>query len=192
MKISKTIMMLPAALLLALSLPASAQTDLTCDDITFGPELKAKYASIADGCWDVVELNGERFAKMKVEILNTSGNNGTFRFRQQDGNYGPTESVTVDKDWRADIGGRTYRMRDLTAGQELNIYIPGDRWEAHVARDMSGTITVYYAVAMTEPRESGSGAALPTTASPLPLIGLLGAGSLFAAFLMRVRRRRQL
>ena len=81
-------------------------------------------------------------------------------------------------------------MRDLTAGQELNIYIPGDRWEAHVAKDMSGYITVYYAVAMVQ--SSGSGAALPTTASPLPLIGLLGAGSLFAAFLMRVRRRRQL
>lgn len=175
-------------MLLAFSLPASAQTDLTCDDISFGPELTSRYASIADGCWDVVELDGERYAKMKVEILNTRGNNGTFRFKHQDGSYGPTESVTVDADWRANIGGRSYMMRQLTAGQELNIYVPGDRWEAHVAKDMSGYITVYYAVAMVEP--SGSGAALPTTASPLPLIGLLGAGSLIAAFLMRVRRRR--
>jgi len=107
----------------------------------------------------------------------------------KDGSYGPLESVTVDDDWRAELGGRSYRMRQLSPGQEMNIYIPGDRWEAHVAKDMSGTITVYYAVAFSGAGDSGS--ALPTTASPLPLIGMLGVGSLFTAFLMRVRRRRQ-
>jgi LPXTG-motif cell wall-anchored protein len=80
-------------------------------------------------------------------------------------------------------------MRQLNAGQEVNVYIPSDRWEANLG-DTSGVLTTYYAVVMVEESSSGSGAALPSTASALPLIGLLGVGSLFAAFLMRIRRRR--
>jgi hypothetical protein len=189
MKIRRMLSVLPALAVLAFGTTASAQTDLTCDDITFSYEVTSKYPSAADGCRDVVELDGERYAKMRVEIMSTRGNVGTFRFMHEDGSYGPLESAKVDDDWRAELGGRSYRMRELSAGQEMNLYMPSDRWEAHVATDMSGTITVYYAVMLVEP--SGSGAALPTTASPLPLIGMLGIGSLFTAFLMRVRRRRQ-
>lgn len=188
MKIGKVLFVLPALALLSIGTTASAQTDLTCADITFSYEVTSKYPSATDGCRGVVEIDGERYAKMRVEIMTARGNVGTFRFMNKDGTYGPLESVTVDDDWRAELGGRSYRMRQLSRGQELNLYIPSDRWEAHVATNMSGTITVYYAVSF----EGGgsSGAELPTTASSMPLIGLLGAGSLFAAFLMRVRRRR--
>jgi hypothetical protein len=189
MKIRRVLLVIPALSLLAIGATASAQTDLTCADITFSYEVTSKYASVADGCRDVVEVDGERYAKMRVEIMSARGNVGTFRFMNKDGTYGPLESVTVDDDWRAELGGRSYRMRQLSPGQEMNIYIPGDRWEAHVAKDMSGTITVYYAVALVDVSDSGS--SLPSTASPLPLIGMLGVGSLFTAFLMRVRRRRQ-
>jgi hypothetical protein len=189
MKIRRALLVIPALSLLAIGTTASAQTDLTCADISFTYEVTSKYPSVADGCRDVVEVDGERYAKMRVEIMTARGNVGTFRFMNKDGSYGPLESVTVDDDWRAELGGRSYRMRQLSPGQEMNIYIPGDKWEAHVAKDMSGTITVYYAIAFTGASDSGS--ALPTTASPLPLIGMLGVGSMFTAFLMRVRRRRQ-
>ena len=191
MKIAKALLILPALSLLAIGTTASAQTDLTCADITFSYEVTSKYPSVADGCRDVVEVDGERYAKMRVEMMSARGNVGTFRFMNKDGTYGPLESVTVDDDWRAELGGRSYRMRQLSPGQEMNIYIPGDKWEAHVAKDMSGSITVYYAVVLEGGGNSGSGAELPSTASPLPLIGMLGVGSLFTAFLMRVRRRRQ-
>ena len=188
MTIKRAFFVLQAVFFLAIGAPASAQTDLTCADITFEQEVLSKYPSAADGCRSVVEVNGERYAKMRVEMMSARGNVGTFRFMNKDGTYGPLESVTVDDDWRANLGGREYRMRQITRGQEMNIYIPADRWEAHVASDMSGTITTYYAVAMIH-EPAGGGAELPSTASPLPLIGMLGMGSLFAAFLMRVRRR---
>jgi len=187
MTIRRAIFVLQSMFLLAIGATASAQTDLTCDDIVFGPEITSRYAEVAAGCWDVVELSGERYAKMKVEVIQTRGRTGTLRFKHRDGGYGPTQSTTVDADWRTEIDGRSYSMRQLKAGQDLNIYIPSDRWEANLG-DTSGVLTTYYAIVMVE--ESGSGAALPSTASALPLIGLLGVGSLFAAFLMRIRRRR--
>ena len=190
MTIKRAFFVLQAVFFLAIGAPASAQTDLTCADITFEREVLEQYPDAAGACRDVVEVNGERYAKVRVEMMSARGNVGTFRFMHEDGTYGPLESVTVNDDWRANLGGREYRMRQLTRGQEMNIYIPADRWEAHVASDMSGTITTYYAVAMVrQPADSGGGAELPSTASPLPLIGMLGMGSLFAAFLMRVRRR---
>jgi len=190
MTIKRAFFVFQAVFLLAIGAPASAQTDLTCADITFEQEVLSKYPSATEGCRDVVEVDGERYAKMRVEIMGARGNVGTFRFMNKDGTYGPLESVTVDDDWRASLGGKEYRMRQLSKGQEINIYIPANRWEAHVASDMSGEITSYYAVVMVH-QPTGGGAALPSTASPLPLIGMLGMGSLFAAFLMRVRRRRQ-
>ena len=190
MTIKKAFFVFQAVFLLAIGAPASAQTDLTCADITFEQEVLSNYPSAAEGCRDVVEVDGERYAKMRVEMMSARGNVGTFRFMNKDGTYGPLESVTVDDDWRANMGGREYRMRQITRGQEMNIYIPADRWEAHVASDMSGVITSYYAVVMIH-EPAGGGAALPSTASSLPLIGMLGVGSLFAAFLMRIRRRRQ-
>lgn len=189
MTIRRALLVLQGMFFLAIGATASAQTDLTCDDIVFGAEVTSRYADIADGCWDVVELDGERYAKMKVEILQTRGRTATFRFKHPDGSFGPTQSTTVASDWRAEIGGQTYSMRQLNAGQEVNVYVPSDRWEAQLG-DTSGVLTTYYAVVMVEESSSGSGAALPSTASALPLIGLLGVGSLFAAFLMRIRRRR--
>jgi hypothetical protein len=187
-KIIKIISLLSALPLLAIGLPATAQTDLTCDDITFGYEMTSKFPEIGDACQDVVEVDGERFAKMSVEIIRTNGNRATFRFKMPDGSYGPTQSTELDPSWRAEIQGRNMRLRDLGRGQELNIYLPADRWEAHVATNMTGYFAVYYPVAMEE--DSGGGASLPSTASFMPMFGLLGGAALFSAFLIRVFRRR--
>lgn len=188
MNIRKIITILCALPLLALGLPAAAQTDLTCDDITFGYEMTSRFPRVGEACLDVVEVDGERFAKMTVEVVRTGNNRATFKFKLPDGSYGPTQSTNLDPSWRANIEGRDYRVRELGPGQELNIYVPSDRWEAHMATNTTGYFAVYYPVAMEE--DTGRGAALPSTASFMPMFGLLGGAALFSAFLMRVFRRR--
>ena len=189
MKIRKIIALLGALPLLALAYPVSAQTDLTCDDIDFNYDLTTRFPSIADHCIDVIEVDGERFAKFSVELVRTGNNRATFRFKDpDDGSYGPTQSVDLDPAWRAEIGGREYRIRELGPGQELNIYLPSDRWEAHVARNTTGYFAVYYPVAMTED-DGGSDTMLPATAGFMPLLGVFGGLALFSALLIRVFRR---
>ena len=58
MNIRKIITILCALPLLALGLPAAAQTDLTCDDITFGYEMTSRFPRVGDACLDVVEVDG--------------------------------------------------------------------------------------------------------------------------------------
>lgn len=188
-KITKAIAILSALPFLALALPASAQTDLTCSDVTFNYEMTSRFPDIQTACIDVIEVEGDRFAKFSVELVNTGSNRATFRFKDpDDGSYGPTQSVNLDPSWRAEIGGRSYRISELSRGQELNIYLPSDKWEAHVARNTTGYFAIYYPVAMAD--DDGGGAMLPSTAGFMPLLGLFGGAALFSAFLIRIFRRR--
>ncbi|MDH3989229.1 MAG: hypothetical protein OEV34_08885 [Gammaproteobacteria bacterium] len=182
------IALLSALPFLAIGTTASAQADLTCADIEFSYEITSRYPDAQKGCLDVVEVDGERFAKMSVEVLRTGTNRATFRFKHADGSYGPTHRTELDPSWRANIGGRDYRIRDLQRGQELNLYLPGDRWEAHIDAPMAVFVT-YYGYSLYED-DGGAGAALPSTASPLSTFGALGGAALFSAFLMRIYRRR--
>ena len=190
MKIRKILALVYALPLLALAGPAAAQTDLTCDDIDFNYDVTTRFPDIADHCVDVIEVDGERFAKFSVELVRTGNNRATFRFKHEDGTYGPTQTVDLNPDWRAEIGGREYRIRELGPGQELNIYVPSDRWEAHVARNTTGYFTVYYPVAMTDDAGAADDTVLPATAGYMPLLGLFGGLALFSALVVRIYRRR--
>ena len=181
---------LSAIALSAFALPAAAQTDLTCADIDFTAEMRARYSDIDKSCLDVVEINGERFAKMNVELIRTRGNTATFKFKHNDGTFGPVQTATLPADWRAEIGGREYRIRELTRGQELNIYLPSDRWEADLVAP-AATYTAYTGYTMMEDTEEETTmAALPSTASPLFAIGGLGGLALMLASALGIYRRR--
>lgn len=169
---------------------ALAQSDLTCADIDFSYEITSRYPDAMNGCLDVVEVNGERFAKMTVELVRTGRNSAVFRFKHPDGSFGPTQRAELDADWRAEIGGREYRISQLQRGQELNVYLPSDRWEAHI-EPVTAVFVTYYGYPLADDMgDSGAGASLPATASSLPAIALFGGATLFTAFLMGVYRRR--
>jgi hypothetical protein len=177
--------------LMALGSFASAQTDLTCADIDFTSAVTSVYPDIAEACQDVVEIDGERFAKIGVEVLRSSNNSASFRIKHADGTYGPTHRADLPSDWRAQLDGRQIRARDLVRGQELNIYMPADRWEAHVSAP-TATFVVYRGYALYEDDGAGSTmAALPSTASPLTTFGAMGGAALLTAFFMRIYRRRR-
>ena len=60
---------LAALPLLAMGNLASAQSGLTCDDIEFTYEITSRYPDAKNACLGVVEVDGERFAKMSVELV---------------------------------------------------------------------------------------------------------------------------
>lgn len=187
---TKLIASLSALPLLAFAALASAQTDLTCDDIDFTPAVTSQYPDIAKACQDVIEVDGERFAKATVRLTRTGNNRASFRFLHTDGTTGETHRIDLDPSWRANIDGREYRIRDLGPGQELNVYLPSDRWEAHVTAPTVTTFVVYRGYAMAEDT-GGTMAALPSTASPLTTVGAMGGAALLTAFLLRIYRRRR-
>lgn len=156
---------------------------VTCADLNWAAQVLAQNPDVGESCQSVLEKNGKLYAKVTVEVVRVRGNRMTFRPLHTDGTMGDTRSVQVDSSWRADIGGRKYRAGDLMRGQQLNVYIPEDRFALAVhdadGPDEMDLITIEEEVI-----------AMPATASPLFLIGAIGGGLLALGGLLTGIRRR--
>ena len=173
-----------ALLFAAFGMQATAQDELSCDDIEWSSVVTDRYPDISKACDAVVERNGQLFARVQVEVLRARGNNLTFRVLNNDGTSGGSYTQNLGTSWRANIGGRSYRARDLMRGQQLNVYLPGDRWEIiHETMDEEPDL-------MAEVVPVMPAAELPKTASQLPVAGVLGAGLLLAGAAFTLLRRR--
>ena len=129
------------------------------------------------------EKDGKLYAKATIEVVRVRGHRMTFRTLHTDGSKGDSRSVQLDSAWRAEIAGRSYRASDLMRGQELNVYLPEDRF-ALAVEDADGPDV--HEVVVIEPEV----VEMPTTASPLFLIGLAGAAFLaLGGMLSGIRRR---
>ncbi len=176
---------------MALALSASSlmaqekavSSEVTCGDINWSAEVLEKNPDIGQSCTAVYEKDGRLFAKVPIEVVRVRGNRMTFRPLHTDGSMGDSRSVQLDSSWRAEIGGRSYRASDLMRGQQLNVYIPQDRF-ALAVEDADGPDDADLVVIEEEVVE------MPTTASPLFLVGLVGGAFLaLGGMLSGIRRR---
>jgi hypothetical protein len=161
---------------------AVQSTTVTCADLNWSAEVLALNPDIAAMCQTVYEKDGKLYAKTSVEVVRVRGNTMTFRPKHTDGTLGDSRSVTLDSSWRANIAGRSYRASDLSRGQELNVYLPEDRFALAVVDDDG--------LDDSDMMDIGAATEMPTTASPLFLIGLAGGAFLaLGGLLSGVRRR---
>lgn len=176
---------------------AIAQTTMPCGEIEFTGRVLSQFPNASRFCRDVVEKDGELYAHFTAEFLRSSGSRAELRFKNASGGYhDDTIWLDVPEGQRVKINGRNLYVRQLNRGDELDIYLPPDRWEfAHADTNeefVAAPITTYEVV--EEPDDMGGSSYLPSTASPLPLIGLLGGlfTSLGAGLAwLRMRRVRQ-
>ncbi len=158
-------------------------TSPTCDDLNWSAQVLAENPDIALSCKAVYEKNGELYAKVSIEVVRVRGNRMTFRPFHTDGGMGSSRSVHLGSSWRVQIGGREYRASDLMRGQELNVYIPEDRF-ALAVEDADGPDEIDI-VAIEDALIE-----MPATASPMFLIGLLGGACIaLGGVLSGIRRR---
>jgi hypothetical protein len=155
---------------------------VTCADLNWSAEVLAQNPDIAQTCRTVYEKDGKLYAQAQIEVVRVRGNTMTFRTLHTDGTKGDSRSVTLDTSWRADIGGRQYRASDLMRGQQLNVYLPEDRF-ALVIEDEDGPDEADLA-------DIEEATEMPTTASPLFLIGLAGGAFLALGGVFGAIRRR--
>lgn len=158
---------------------------VTCADLNWSAEILANNPDIGRACEAVYEKDGRLYAKVPIEIVRVRGNRMTFRPVYTDDSYGDSRSVVLASSWRANIDGRQYRASDLVRGQSLNVYIPEDRF-ALVVEDESveGPVETEMVAIEEEVVE------MPTTASPLFLVGLVGGAFLALGGVLSGLRRR--
>ena len=161
----------------------AVSSTVTCADLNWSAEVLALNPDIAAMCQSVYEKDGKLYAKASIEVVRVRGNRMTFRPLHTDGTLGDSRSVQLDSAWRAEIGGRSYRASDLMRGQQLNVYMPEDRF-ALAVDDADGPDEADMVVIEEEVVE------MPTTASPLFLIGAVGGAFLaLGGMLSGIRRR---
>mgnify|MGYP001813601551 FL=1 len=117
----------------------------------------------------VVDLGeGREIHVYDATVLRAAGNRLTVRFT-----HGETYTYDVPSDFRFKIDGRNVRTRDLNRGDTVTAYVTVHETAHHAIHhvDESGPAPVVISTATPEPVAD----MLPSTASPLPLIGLLGA-----------------
>lgn len=183
-----------AGVLLALSwAPSTFAQQTDCRNITFTGEIAREFPNARDACLGVVTRNGEQFAHFQARVTNVRGNTVEAEFKLPDGRYGRPISVTPDPEARVRIAGRNYRYRDLSRGQELDVYLPPDRWAIVVPSDpevefvAAATVTT---IAIAQPAPTVAANALPRTGSWVPLAGALGGLLTMLGFAVAVVRRR--
>jgi hypothetical protein len=165
---------------------ASAQ-EPGCADLKWGDWVTERPYMPAS-CAGVVEKNGILYAKFNAK-MERYFNNGDVKLRifAPDGTWN-VDTFRPPADFRADVDGQPTPFSQIPTGKDIRVYVPEGRFTL-VSFDQE---VVVEAVPVEEPVEEvvvAEEVVMPTTASPLPLIGL--AGGLFvmlgglAAFLRR-------
>jgi hypothetical protein len=192
------ILALAGVLLAAVAQPAMAQTDMTttasCDQIEFTSRVYNQLPNAKDFCLEVALRDNKLYAHFASEFVRRSGSDVVLRFKTPDGTLSDPIQITPPEDQRVSINGRDLRLRELNRGDEVDIWLPHDRFEValHETQEDFAAATTVTTYPATIVEESPAPATLPSTASIVPLIGLLGA--LFATIggiLGWIRVRRQ-
>jgi hypothetical protein len=167
---------------------SQAQT-VTCQNAQYESDLLARFPNIAKACSDIISKNGEDYAVVtaRLDRVDPSGR-VQLRVKQPDGNYSKRLSIRPRPDLKVLVDGKPARVQDLSENQEITAYVKVRAPEMALAP--ADPQERYVFIPVEEPQQQLA-AALPATASFLPLFGLLGGMSLLlGGWLTAMRHRR--
>ena len=175
-----------ALVALAISALASAAettpSALTCDDFRPTPEALERFPDLQGACEEVVERDGELYAKFVAVVRRATNRSVTLFLPATDHTF----TINPDSSARVLLGGQRARVGELVRGQEIRIYLATSEFAKpdieEVALVSEEAMLVVLPVVEAPP-------ALPTTASLWPAIGSAGAVLLALGLGLRVRRR---
>ena len=162
-----------------------------CGAVNFTGPVASQFPQARDACLELVTRNGQQFAHFKGEIVGVSGNQVRARFKLPNGQYSQTYAFTPQSGARVNINGTRYRFNELSRGQELDVYLPPDRWEFEVpeTENFAAAAPAEVVRITTITRASPT---LPKTASSVPLVGALSVVLLALGTGLTLIRRRLL
>ncbi len=166
--------------------------DLSCMDVEFSNEVLSKYPEMNETCMDVIEHKGDNYAKIEGRVVRPGVNRLVLKYRHQDGSWGKHyQTDEIPSDYRVFIDGKSTRIRNLTRGQDINIYVLlGGQYAVSLA-DIDQDEALDYEpieIALVEVEIMEE---LPATASLVPLAGLLGLLFITLGGALTLRRKRK-
>jgi len=152
-------------------------TALTCDDFVPTPEALERFPDLVGACEAVVERNGELYGLFRAVVRRAGSRTVTLYLPVTDHTF----RIEPEADARVLIDGRKVRPRELQRGQEIRIYLAA---QAFSTPDIEEVALVTESELIIE-HPVVAAAALPTTASPWPALGLASLALLGVGFVLR-------
>lgn len=169
-----------ATTFLAANASAQEMTALSCDDFKPTPEAMERFSNLKGACEGIVDRDGELYAKFSAVVRRAAGNSVTLYLPATDHTF----RVEADASHRVLIGGKKTRVRDLSRGQEIRIYLLVNEFAKPDIEEIAFITEEDLLVDIEIERVP----ALPTTASIWPTIA--GTGLLLLGISYALRRRR--
>lgn len=188
--LSRVFFLVVSLIALAASPVALAQDAPGCADLEFAKEITDVLPQANQACREVVMKDGEPYARFTAEIVSNQARTVRAKFKRADGTWTESYKFRPDQKARIHIQGQSYRWSEIDRGQQLDVYLPPDRFEIATHEDPNvafeeTAVVVAFVTVERAPREE-----LPTTASLLPLAGALGALFVALGAGIRLFRRR--
>jgi hypothetical protein len=176
-----------ASVLFAIAaMSASHAQSVTCQNAEFAPAVLAKYPDLQKNCLDIVRRGDEDYAVVmaRLEKVNPSGS-VVVRSKRADGSYGERRTLQPPDNMKIIAAGKPADIHDLAEGQDVTAYVRVTA-PAVMALIPADPATPLHTTSL-EPERM---AALPSTASIVPMLGLIGSVFLlFGGILTAIRRR---
>jgi hypothetical protein len=161
-----------------------------CSDVQFGGDLQDRYPKIEEACLGILDYQGEKYVRLSGKVVSSNSRVLTLRWQRPDGSYinDIFRTKRLDPAFRINIGGRDVRPSSLLRGQEINTYVKlgGEIATLMSDADDLGAVTLTAMAVDFDPAPTE----MPTTASILPTLGLLGVLSLGIGGLIRIFRKK--
>ena len=175
----KKTFLIPTLILLTgmgFTVTASAQ-DWNCGDLTWSASRLDTNPNIAEHCLDVVERSGAPFAKLRARVERQGVNSTVVRYQAPDGTWGASERV-FPGGFMAQLSGQDVRIVDMAPRQEVNVYV---RAEGNFSFPPAAPVAAAAPPPpppppppAPEPEPEPEPVAMPTTATQVNLLALLG------------------
>lgn len=160
-----------------------------CSDVQFGSDAQDRFPQIDEACLGILDYQGEKYVRLSGKIVSANSRVIALRWQRPDGSYinNIFRTKRLDPAFRISIEGRDVKPSSLRRGQEINTYVKLGGEIATLMSDASLETTTVSAMAVDfDPAP----AEMPTTASMLPTLGLLGVLSLGIGGLIRIFRKK--
>jgi hypothetical protein len=178
-----------AAVLLTLTVaPGAYAQSSACQTVKFSDSVLQRFPRAREACLDVITRDGEQYAVFKADLLRLSGNTARIRAKLPGGERAPAQSIRVDPKRRVLVNGKGVAPSQLAIGQELTAYVKVTEPAATLAPEDDGALA---AMPLEDAEfDQMASASMPATASPLPLLGAIGALLLAVAAILGFMRSR--
>lgn len=158
--------------------PAGITCEQLGEEFQSTPEAQARFADLKGTCAGVYTINNSLYTRSKAVFRGYHAGKANVYLPATDHTF----QVETPRSRTVNIAGRDTRVGDMVRGQEFDIYLSVDKFASERLDQISFDAIEFVIIEEIS--------ALPTTASPLPLLAILSGLFLSGGLILRSRRRK--